>query len=241
MNETSPSKKDGSKAKLSVLSVLEQSNAEQTSLMLSEEGWTVIRISSTSEMSKYNPKFIRCILVDSARKPLSDEVLAFCEHSESWRNVPKVLIAPQIIDYTNMIRVPPHAVPEHLVSYLRTTQVEYTPFATTSSPAVDFDDRRRHYRQRCCQPIPLRQIGVLLDISADGAALEMPYGFPGGTKISLHVNENVPLLRLMDAEVLSSNRRKNNTWLVHVRFLNITTAIERAMQQYILSLQIRRM
>lgn len=237
MSATNPSSGDLASVRLPLLGVLNLASAEQTTAVLNEDGWTIIRISSTADLAKYTPHLIHCVLLDSSRKPLCDEVLTFCEQSYSWRSVPKVMIAPPIAEYSNLVRVPPHAVSEHLVSYVRTSQADDGVLSTTTAPPVDYSDRRRHYRHRCSQHVVVRQFGVLVDISAGGAALEVPYSLPVGTTITVPVCETDPLLRLLEAEVLSSNRRRNNAWLVHVRFLKITTAVERAMQRHILSLQ----
>ena len=240
MIDSTPSRIDLHSIRLPVLGVLNHASAEQISMLLAEEGWTVIRVSASTDLPKYNPRLIRCILIDSTRSPLADEVLAFCELSESWRNLPKVLIAPPLCEFTNVMRIPPTAVPDHLVSYLRTSQVDDGSLSTTTAAPVDSTDRRRHYRHRCSTHIPVRQFTTLIDISSGGAALEMPYGLPPGTKLLVPVSENDPQLKLMESEVLSSNRRRNNNWIVHVRFLNISATVERAMQRHILNLQLQK-
>lgn len=240
MIDSTPSRIDLHSVRLPVLGVLNHSSAEQISMLLAEEGWTVIRVSATADLAKYNPRLIRCILIDSSRTPLAEEVLEFCELSDAWRNLPKVMIAPPRTEFTNLMRIPPTAVPDHLVSYLRTSQVDDGSLSTTSATPVDSSDRRRHYRHRCSTHVPIRQFTTIIDISSGGAALEMTYGLPPGTKLLVPVCETEPLLKLMESEVLSSNLRRNHKWVVHVRFMNITPLVERAMQRHILNLQLHK-
>jgi len=225
----------GTPSKESVLlAALDPASSEHICAGLKEELWRIFQITSSTELIACDPRQITGLLVDSSFKPLADDVLNFCELSDVWRSIPKILITPNIIEYSNTMRIPPNAVQPHLLSYLRTAQVDYQPRSRNES------DRRQHYRHRCNTQVKIRHTAKLVDVSVGGAALEMSYGPPVDMKITVPVNEKEPVLAALEGEVLSSNCRAPNTYMVHVRFTNVTPALERAMQRLILGFQMRR-
>ncbi|MGD0088770.1 MAG: PilZ domain-containing protein [Planctomycetota bacterium] len=108
--------------------------------------------------------------------------------------------------------------------------------------AKERSGRRHDYRHRCARPaaIQVQLTAGVLDISAGGAALELDHALPQGTQLSVPVLDTDPLLKALDAEVLSSNRSNQNCFCVHVRFTNVSPEVGQALGEFILDLKAAR-
>lgn len=225
----------GAVIRTSVLTVLHPDYAAPVLLELVRAGWLISTLESPNDLAKHNSDSVGCLLLDSARKQLMDNVLTWCENSGNWRSVPKVILGAASNEYSNILKLRREAVQQGLMDTLINAQTQFR-----GRPQVKWSERRTVYRHTCNIPVSIEQNFTLLDVSVRGAALESFHTFNKGTRLKVHISEDDPLLRSIESEVTSTERRTTATFTVHTRFINITPAVDRALNQHLLSLQIRR-
>jgi hypothetical protein len=219
----------------SVLVVPEPAYAGPVLQELVKVGWTITTIEARADLARQNPDSLGCLLLDGDRKPLAEEVLAWCEKTEIWRWFPKVLIGSATAPYTNLLQISRADVEKKLVGHLMAAQYELHP------PPASGSERRSSYRHKCNTPINIQLIATLIDISGGGVALELPFTLPIGMKVGIHISDTDPLLDILEAEVVRNNRRNVVESVSHLRFTDLTPAIQKALQRHLLSLQMRRL
>ena len=219
----------------SVLAVLHPEYAVPVLQELLRVNWTITTIESTLDLGKHTADAVGCLLLDSARKPLVDEVLAWCENSGNWRSVPKVIIGVTTKDYSNTLKLRRDDVQSRLITYLIDSQSQFREHKVNK-----WNEKRAVYRHNCSLPITIEQNFTLLDVSVRGAAFESFHSFNNGTLLHIHISKDDPFLHSIEAEVTSTERRTSATFTIHSRFTNVSSAVDRALNRYLLSLQVRR-
>lgn len=204
---------------------------------LTEAGWRYQEVRSTDELESCNPDMIGCLLVDSADKQLADKILAWCVESPRWLQVPKLLIGFDKTEHTALMHASLTAIERHLPSYLKAAQAMSKKFGVD-----DANDRRQNYRHPCNWPVNIEvfEEASLQDLSTRGAALELPFDLPEGTRLRIPITDTELLLKMLEAEVISSNASGGGNFCVHVSFMRVSAQVERALQRYLLTLQTRR-
>ena len=98
-------------------------------------------------------------------------------------------------------------------------------------------ERRATFRQACHQSCPVELSGTLRDLSLGGAALEMPFPIPVGQRLKITVADADIRLDLT-GEVVATGPGYFKACVMHLRFVEMPAAIERALQRYLIKLEI---
>jgi hypothetical protein len=248
-------------AKKEALVVLAAQSARQVWQTLCETHWAFAAVVSLAELKEHDPNGVDCLVLDTCCQPLVSDILAWCEGSEPWRKVPKLLLIPPADNYNRLT----HVSTENLEAYLRavTEFPDRRSQALTTSQALEavstlpdglrpietryqqtavqpLSDRRQNFRYPCNDPVTFQQRGKLVDLSIGGALLETVSLMPAKTALRVCVSEHEPLLKALDAEVISCQQVTDDQCHSNLQFRNVTPSVERALQRYLLGRQSRR-
>lgn len=99
-------------------------------------------------------------------------------------------------------------------------------------------ERRATFRQPCHQGCPVEFSGVLRDLSLGGAALELPFCVPVGQRLHIVVSDQESRIGLT-CEVVATAQGYVHPFVMHMRFVDVSAATERALQRHLIKLQVQ--
>jgi c-di-GMP-binding flagellar brake protein YcgR len=102
----------------------------------------------------------------------------------------------------------------------------------------DSPDRRASYRLPCRLECRVAQRGMIWDISVGGVAINFLTPIPEGQTIFIRLAKDDPDLAEVEAEVVTC-RQTGGAYVLHVHFVNMSPAVERALNRYMIRLQVR--
>jgi len=97
-------------------------------------------------------------------------------------------------------------------------------------------ERRATFRQPCHQGCPVELSGMLRDMSLGGAALELPFSIPVGQRLKISVSDMDARIGLT-CEVVAVGQGYFLPNVMHLQFVEMSTATERTLQRYLFKLQ----
>ena len=97
-------------------------------------------------------------------------------------------------------------------------------------------ERRATFRQPCHQGCPVEFSATLRDLSLGGAALELPFCVPTGQRFRITVADADSRIGLT-CEVVATGQGHFLAFAMHVRFVELSGATERALQRYMIKFQ----